>query len=132
VHTLKRDQVAAVYRVAEKDSRVELGNDRPDTGGVQGDRRVLTGRTTAQVLARDDDLVRGYKFVVRVERNMSLGQSRLGMRDTAQGVLAELPIFFRNGRVRGQVLGRDNLVRIDVVAQHIGLADDGFFHGEGV
>src|SRR5262249_24321442 len=43
--------------------------------------------------------------------------------------LAELFVLLRDGRVERQVLGRDDLVGIDVVAQDVRFAADGRLHG---
>ena len=59
---------------------------------------------------------------------MSFGQPSLGRRDTAQRIFAELPVFLRNGRVEGQVLGRNDLVGVDVIAQDKCLTTNGLLH----
>ena len=45
-----------------------------------------------------------------------------------EGVLAELLVLLRDRRVERQILGRDDLVGVDVVAQDVGLAGDGRLH----
>src|SRR5262249_29180334 len=92
---------------------------------------MLARRAAAEVLAGDDDLVVGDELVGGVEGNVSLGQAELRGRHAGQGVLAELPVFLRDGRVQRQVLGRDDLVGINVVAQAVGLALD-YLHCHGV
>ena len=89
---------------------------------------MLARRPAAEVLAGHDDLVRRTKFVIRMERDMSLGQPGLSRRHAAQRVLAKLPIFLGDGGVERQVLGRNDLVGIDVVAQDVSLAGDSRLH----
>ena len=49
-------------------------------------------------------------------------------RHAAQGVLAEHLVLLGDRRVVRQVLGRDDLVGVDVVAQDVGLAFDHGLH----
>src|SRR5262245_57756738 len=86
---------------------------------------MLARGPAAEILARHDERVRRNELVISVERDMSLGQSSLGGRDTTQRVLAELAILLRDGRIERQILRRNDLVGVDVVAQYIRLASDG-------
>src|SRR5262249_4499935 len=90
---------------------------------------MFARRAAAEVLAAEDDLVGGDELVIGVKGHVSLGQPPLRRRDAAQGVLTELPVFLGDGRVQRQVLRRDDLVGVDVVAEDERFAGDGGLHG---
>ena len=129
VETFKRNEVAAVDGIAEENAGVRLRHNGFDSRGIEGNGSVLARGSTSKVLSSDDHPVRRDERVVGVEGNMSPWQPGLRRRHAAQRILAELPVLFRNGRVEGQLLCRDDLVGIDVVSQNIGLANDKRLHG---
>src|SRR5262249_41773870 len=119
-------QVTTVDGIAKENPRVKLGDHRLDAGGIERDGSVLARGATAEILAGNYDLVRRDEFVVCVEGNMALRQPGVGWRHAGERVLAEHLVLFRNGRVVREILGRDDLVSIDVVAEDVrSAADDG-------
>ena len=86
-------------------------------------------RTAAEIASRHDDLIARYKLVGVVKRDVSLGQPTLSRRHARQGVFAEHPIFFRNGRIVGQILSGNDLIGVDVLAEYVCLAFDLCLHG---
>src|SRR5262249_47823406 len=128
--TFYRHEVSPVNRVAKENTSIRLRNDRLNARGVERNRGMFTRRSAAEVPPPDDDSVGRNELIVRMEWDVSLGQSRLRWRNARQRILAELAVLFRDRRVEGQVLGRDDLVRVDVVAQDIRLAGDDLLHDE--
>src|SRR5262249_8016054 len=72
---------------------------------------------------------RQYEFILRVmKRDVPLRQPTLCRRHAAERELAEHLVFRRDRRVVGQVLRRDDLIGVDVVAEDVGLAFDDRLH----
>jgi hypothetical protein len=90
---------AQVDGISEENAGERIREDRRDTEGLEGERRLLAARTAAEVRAGDDQ-VTGLDF---------FGPRRI---DGLERVLGE------DLRVRGpEVLARDDVVRGDVVAE---------------
>jgi len=126
---LKGNHITTVDRVAEENASVEFGDDRFDAGSVESDGGMFAGRPAAEIPAGNNDFVRRNELVFRVERHMSLGQAGLSRRNAAQSIFAEHPVLIGNGRIKGKVLSRDDLIRIDVIAEDVTIAGDGALHG---
>src|SRR5262245_13721459 len=90
---------------------------------------MFAGRTTAKVLPRDNDLVRREELVVGVERHVPLGQAHLSRWHAGQGVLPKHPILGGYRRVVSEILGRDDLVGVNIVTEDQGLAGNDLLHG---
>src|SRR6516164_11136198 len=67
-----------------------------------------------------------------MKRHVPLGQPRVGLGHARQSVLPERFILFRDRRIERQILGGNNLISVDVVAEDVGLADDSGLHGDSV
>jgi hypothetical protein len=122
-------QISAVDAVAEKDAGVELGDDGFDAGFRERQRRVFARGSASVILSADHDCVFAFELIRLNERRLSLRQARLVLRHAAVGVHAKELSLFRQRRIEGQILGRDDLVRVDIVAQNVRLAGDDGFHG---
>src|SRR2546430_10350769 len=80
---------------------------------------MLARRAAAEVLSGDDDRVRRRHAVRRDERRLVRRP-----REPGERIAAELSVLLWNGRHEVQVLGGDDLVGVDVVAQHVDTATD--------
>src|SRR5216110_1253459 len=74
----------------------------------------------AEVLARHDDRVRG-RHRARGDERRLIG----GAREAGERVAPDLPVLLRDSRHQVQVLGRDDLVGVDVVAEDVNAPRDG-------
>src|SRR5206468_20705 len=88
--------------------------------GAEGDRGVLAGRPAAEVLPGDQDRERRRRAARRDEGRIAGPEQQAGER-----VAAELAVLLRDGRHQVQVLGRDDLVGVDVVAEDVDATRDG-------
>ena len=75
---------------------------------------MLAGTAAPEIFPADHDGKLRIKLTVlheacRIER----------VRQAAHRVAAEFLVFVRNRRYEGQILRRDNLVRVDIIAHHI-------------
>src|SRR6266508_4610855 len=104
-----QDRVAHVDGVAEEDPRERVGDHQRDAGAPDRHRRDLPRRATSEIRAPDPDV-----------SGRDAGRPRVATRYALHRVLAELLL------VQGvdRVLGRDDLVGVDVVAELPGLAAD--------
>src|SRR5215471_8795645 len=104
------DRVAQVDRVAEEDAGERVRDDTRDAGAADGDRGDLAGRAAPEVGAADHDVAGRH-----LARPAALVTGHALHR-----VLAELLL------VQGvdRVLGRDDLVGVDVVAERPGPASE--------
>src|SRR6266508_1730696 len=111
-----QDRVAHVDGVAEEDPRERVGDHQRDAGAPDRHRRDLPRRATSEIRAPDQDV-----------SGRDAGRPRVATRYALHRVLAELLL------VQGvdRVLGRDDLVGVDVVAELPGFAanDLGQRHG---
>jgi hypothetical protein len=82
----------------------------------------------AEVFAADDDRVFALEFPFGDKADVAVGQARLCRGNAAHGVHAKELAFFGKGGVEGEILGRDDLVGIDVIAQNIGFTGNDGFH----
>jgi hypothetical protein len=76
-----------------------------------------------------DDLEVALELVLADERDVPVRQPALARRTLLMQYWPEPLALVRDRRVERQVDGRDDLVGVDVVAEHVGLAGDHAFHG---
>lgn len=96
--------------VAEEDARVRLGDDDASARGAHGNGGVLPRGTAPKVVSADDD------GVLRLHLPLGDEPCRVEVLGEAdEGVGAELLVFVGLGRDEGEVLGRDDLVGVDVL-----------------
>ena len=122
------DDVAAVDRVAKEDAGVGFGDDGVDPRLAQGKGGMLARGAAAKVLAADDDFVLRDVGAGLDEWDVSFGEAGLGDGDAAEGELAVEAAFFAVGEAVYEVLGGDDLVGVDVVAEDVNFSANGFFH----
>lgn len=109
----KRVHLPCSHRVPEKDPRIRLSHNRRRSRRTQCHRRVLPRRPTSKVRAADDYRVLGLGLVVLHESR------RIGGWEATERVRTELLVLWRIGRHEGEVLGRDDLVSVDVIADDV-------------
>jgi hypothetical protein len=116
---LQRVHLSGSHRVPEEDARVGLCHHRRDPRCAQRHRCVLAGRATSEVVAADDDGVLRLGLV-------GLHKARgVGGGEAYEGVGAELLVLGGLGGDEGEVLGGDDLVGVDVVADDVAEAVEG-------
>ena len=88
---------------------------------------ILLGYGPARMAVRAELVV---PWVIRGAQSPEDGDVPTGLRgrDAGEGVLAELLVLVGDRRVERQILGRDDLVGIDVVAEDVGAAGDEGLH----
>jgi len=110
--------------IAEENAGVALGDDALAIGGAHGDGGVFAGTATAEIATGDDD------GVMAVEGALGDEPLRVEMiRETPEGVAAELLVFLGDGGHEVEELSRDDLVRVDVVSDHVDRAGELRLHG---
>jgi hypothetical protein len=89
---------------------------------------VLAAGAGAEVLSADDDRIIAAELVLADEVDVPLRQPALALRDAAERVHPEELALLGERRVKRQVLRGDDLVGVDVIAEHVGAASDDVLH----
>jgi len=87
---------------------------------------VFAGAAAAKIATGDDNRVRRFHLAGRHETG-----GILALRQAGEGVGAKFVILVGNGGDEIEILGRDDLVGVDIVAHHESLAADDGTHDRG-
>lgn len=115
----QRIHLAGGHGVPEEDPSVRLRDHCGGAGGAQRDGGVLAGGAATEVGTADDDGVLGFDLA-------GFDETRgVGGGEADEGVGAELLVLVGLGRDEGEVLGGNDLVGVDIVADDVAEAVEG-------
>src|SRR3990170_1249939 len=126
----KGDKESAIHHISVENPRIRLSDDRFNTRYIERYRGMLSGGAAPKILPCNDHIVLRIVSPLFHKTDISLRESGLCLRHTGEGISpVHLPLL-RIAQTVDQVLSRDDLIRVNIVAKDVGFAFDNLFHSK--
>ncbi len=125
---LQRHQIPPIHRIAKKNPRIKLRNHTLNPRLRQRQRRMLPRRPAPKILPPHDDPIVTLKLILPHKLHIPLRQPGLRIRHPRIRIHPKKLPLIRQRRIQRQILRRNDLIRINIVPQHINLAADDRLH----